>query len=177
MGNELYEYTIDKKSEGLYKLARLGMVLLYGLFGLAFFILCYTTRLIPVFAAAPLLIWILSLFTWRFVSIEYKYTVEAGMLNLIVVYGGKTQSKKASFHIKDAAAFVPLHEAMDEIKIFKAKKTYNFLSSMKHAKDPYAFMIVKDGVRTTALLEVPAPSKKAILYYASEGVREGKLLL
>ncbi len=177
MVNELYEYTIDKKSEGNYKLARLGMVFLYVLFGVAFFVACYVSGFVPVFALAPIFIWMLEFFTWRYVSIEYKYTVEAGILKLIVIYGGKTQKEKASFRIKEAAAFVPLHEALDEIKIFSSKKTYNFLSSMKSAKDPYAFMIIKDGVRTVAMIEAPEPSRKAILYYATDEVRAGKLVL
>ncbi len=175
MTNEIYEYTVRKKSEGNYKLARLGMVLFYVLFAGAFFAVCYVTRLIPVFAMCPVLLWILSLLTWRYVDIEYKYTVDAGMLRLYAVYGGKKAKEKAAFHIKDAAAFIPLHEALDEIQIFKAEKTYNFLSSVKSAKDPYGFMIVQNGVRTIALIEVPATSEKAIMYYATDSVRAGEL--
>lgn len=176
MVNEIYEYTVDKKSEGKYKLARFLMVALYVLFMLALFVVVYVTRLIPAYALAPMLLWILILFTWRYVSIEYKYTVDAGMLKLFIVYGGKKQKLKAEFHIKEAVAFFPISGNEDAVRNFDPKLTYNFLSSARSPKDAYAFLTEADGRRVAALIEAPPPSKKAVLYYAGDEVREEKYL-
>ena len=169
--NEAYEYTIDKKSEGVYRFLRLLMLLLYVAFIGGFFGVVYYIRIIPVFALAPIFLWILIYFTWRYVKIEYKYSVDAGYLSLMVIYGGKTKKTKATFHIKDATAFLPLSEAEEALKDFKPKKTYNFLSSHKNPSDAYAFMINSKGKRTLALIEAPKPSVKAILYYADASLK------
>ncbi len=176
MVNELYEYTVTKKSEGKYLLKRVGMVLFYILCTSVFFLICYITRLIPVFALCPLLLWMLEFFTWRYVSIEYKYTVEGGMLRLYTVYGGKTIKEQAKFHIKEAVGFIPLEDPGDRLADFGAKRTYDLRSSEKAPKDPYAFLIIGDGVKTAVLLEAPEPSKKAILYYAAEQVRNKNII-
>lgn len=176
MVNEIYEYTVDKKSEGGYKLSRFLMVTAYVIFMLALFVVVYVTRVIPAFALAPMFLWILILFTWRYVSIEYKYTVDAGVLKLFVIYGGKKQKLKAQFHIKEATAFFPLEGNEDALHRFKPAVTYNFLSSARSPKDAYAFLTEVDGIRTAALIEAPIPSKKAVLYYATDCVREEKYL-
>ncbi len=176
MGNEIYEYTVDKRSEGKYKLARFLMVAAYVLFMLALFVIVYVTRVIPAFALAPMLLWILVLLTWRYVSIEYKYTVEAGVMKLFVIYGGKKQKLKAEFHIKEAVAFFPLEGNEAALHKFAPVKTYNLLSSARSPKDAHAFLTEAGGRRTAVLIEAPAPSRKAILYYADDDVRSEKYL-
>lgn len=173
MINEVYEYTIDKKKEGGYKLARTLMVVFYFAFFIGLFALVLYTKLYPTFAIAPILLWILILATWRFVSIEYKYTVESGVITLITVYGSKTRRVKNSFKIKEFSSLLPLDAASGAIAEFNADITYNLLSSDKTPKDAYAVMTVKDGKRFVALIEAPTPSLKEILYYATEEVRKG----
>ncbi len=175
MVNELYEYTVTKKAEGKYLFLRIGMIIFYIFATAAFFTACYLTRIIPIFALCPLLLWILIFFTWRYVSIEYKYTVESGMLKLYTVYGGKKEQELAAFHIKEALGFISIEDSKEKLTGFNAKSTLNLLSSEKEPKDPYALLIIKDGVKTAALIECPEPSKKAILYYAQEDVRAGKI--
>ncbi len=172
---ETYSYTVDKKSEGKYKLARFLRVLFYALFLIAFFDVCYVTKLIPVFAVAPLLVWMLVFFTWRFVSIKYKYTVESGMLKLIVIYGGKKEKVKIILHIKEIKAFLPKESSYDAVKNFNPNKIYNLLSSQRTADEAYVLLTEFDGKRVEALIEAPAVSRKAILYYATDTVRNGEL--
>ena len=170
MVNEVYEYTVDKKREGCYGLARIFMIIFYLLFLVAFFVVAYLTA-IQIFALAPIFLWMLIFFTWRFVSIEYKYTVESGFLTLITVYGGKKQKIKARIHIKDATAFLPLEDAKAAIRDFSPGKTYNVLSSSKAPKDAFALFVNEGSGRVLVLLEAPPPSKKAILYYANSDVK------
>ena len=165
------EYTVKKKSEGKYKLSRIMMIAFYFLFVLAFFVAAYKSGFIQTFAMAPIFLWILIYFTWRYVSIEYKYTVEAGMLTTYIVYGEKKKKKTASYHIKEASAFLPLSEAGDAIKSFVPKKTVSMLVSKKKPMEPYAFMIEAGGERVLLLLEAPENPRKAIRYYLSDAVK------
>ena len=171
MFNEACEYTVSKKSEGGYRLHRLAMLLFYVVFIAAFFVTLYKIGIIQVFALAPLLLWILIFFTWRYVSVEYKYRVESGKLIFFNVYGSKTHKQKATFHLKAAEAFLPLEEAKTLIDEYKPQKTYSFLSSAKAPKDAYAFMIKDNGKRTLVLLEAPLSPRKEIVYYLSDAVK------
>ena len=173
MVNEVYEYTVDKKSEGKHRLARLGMIALYVTFLVGAFAVVMKTRLYPTFAIAPLLLWILILATWRYVSIEYKYTVASGMLELFTVYGGKKRKRMLSLRIKEIAWFLPLPDAADKIKEFAPTKRYDLRPSRTSVEDVYAVLAEVDGKRVLALIEAPKPSKKEILYYATEEVRKG----
>lgn len=174
MVNEVYEYTVDKKREGGYLLARCLMITLYLLFLVAFFVVAYLTA-IQIFALAPIFLWMLIFFTWRFVSIEYKYTVESGFLTLITVYGGKKSKVVARIHIKDASAFLPYSESCELLRSFSPNVTYNLLSSSKSPKEEAFALLTKVGNKNVlVLIEAPAPSVKAILYYANSDVKSSR---
>ena len=57
-------FSYQKKNEGTVKLKRSLMVLGYVLYLVVFFLACYLSKLIPVFALAPLTLWIIIFFTW-----------------------------------------------------------------------------------------------------------------
>ena len=172
MGNELYEYTVDKKPEGAYRLKRLLMIALYVAFFVGLFVVVMIIKIYPTFAIAPILTYILVLCTWRYVSIEYRYEVEHGELRLMTVYGGKKKKLNDTLIIKSASAILPYEKATDAIAAFSASVTYDLLSSHVSPKDPYAIMLERDRKRILVLLEMPEPSKKAVLYYATDAVRE-----
>ena len=92
--DELYspnctEYTYEKKPSGIMKLARVLLVIGYILFALLFFLFCYKTRLLPLFAVCPLFTWMLVFFTWRYVSFDVYYSFERAELEF-----GKVQLKR-----------------------------------------------------------------------------------
>ncbi len=173
MGNDIYEYTVTKKPEGRYLLARLGMVSLYILFVALFFAVCYASKFVMIFTACPLMLLALVVVTWRYVSVEYAYAVDHGQLKLYTVYGGKSKKLLAALPIKDAVGFISLAEDTDTLTVFGAERTYSLLSSQKEPKEPYALLLHIDGVKTAVLLEAPEPSRKALLYYIPRAVRAG----
>ena len=64
------EFSYDVKSEGRIKTLRTLAVIGYIAFVAAFFLVCYISRVIPVFALAPILTWILVFFTWGLVKFD-----------------------------------------------------------------------------------------------------------
>ena len=76
------EYTYGKRAEGRLKLLRVLTVLGYVIFLSLFFLFCYLTRIIPLFAIAPLVLWILVFFTWRYVSYDCYFEFTSGELTL-----------------------------------------------------------------------------------------------
>ena len=76
------EYVYDKKAEGNILVGRVLLVMLYVLFVVGFFLFCYISRIIPLFALCPFVTWVLVFFTWRLVSFDVYYTFEHGRLEV-----------------------------------------------------------------------------------------------
>ena len=74
------DYSYTKKKEGRLLFQAVLLVLLYVTFFVGFFLVCYLSRFVPLFAVAPLLLWILVYFTWRYVSYDIYVTFESGTL-------------------------------------------------------------------------------------------------
>jgi len=172
MENEIYNYTVDKKAEGSYRLKRILMITFYVAFFVGLFVAVLIIKIYPTFAVAPILTYILVLCTWRFVSIEYRYEVERGELRLYTVYGGKRKKQMGAFMIKTATSILPYEKANECIREFAPDTTYNLLSSQKSPSDPFALLLEKEGKRYLVLLEAPEISLKSILYYATDKQRE-----
>ncbi len=95
------EYTYEKKPEGKLKIYRSLLILGYVLFMVGFFTVCCVTKLIPIFAVSPFLLWIIIFFTWRYVSYDCYVEVEGGTLSLGTFINSKSGRKKTErFHLK-----------------------------------------------------------------------------
>ncbi len=159
-----YEFTVDKKNEGSYKRKRALMICAYVLYCLIFLILIIWTRFVPLGAIIPFTLYIIYLCTWRYVSIEYKYTVESGLFTLYTVYGARNKKKMCELRLKDACRILPVSEYADEIKAFGAKKVYDGRSS-KDVSDDYAILYLEDGAPAIAYVDAPEQSVKVFHYY------------
>ena len=67
------EYTYEKKAEGKMRILKYLLIVGYVLFVALYFLICYITRLIPLFALCPLITWIMVYFTWHYVSYDVYY--------------------------------------------------------------------------------------------------------
>ncbi len=88
------EYSYSVKSEGKIRLFRIAAILGYVAFVALFFTLCILTKLIPLFAVAPILTWMLVYFTWRYVSYDCYFVFESGRLELGRARNTKSGIKK-----------------------------------------------------------------------------------
>ena len=159
-----YDYTVDKKKCGSYRLKRTLMIAAYVLYCLAFLVAIIWTRIIPLGALIPLTLYIIYLCTWRFVSIEYKYTVESGLLTLYTVYGGKSKKKMCELRLKEAKAIVPVQSHAGKIADFEPKRIYDGRSSDDSA-DGYAILYYEGEVPAAIYVDAPEQSVKVLHYY------------
>ena len=141
-----YEYAAEQKSEGKWKLIRAIMLSAYVLFIVAFFLVLYTIRLIPLFAITPIIVWMLVFFTWKYTKPDYRYFIEKGMFTFYVYYGKKTKKKKTEFMISTS-----LEEKISE---FAPKSIYSAVASLK-ATDVYAAFYTD------------AQGKKCVIYFVA----------
>lgn len=159
-----YEFTVDKKSEGTYKLKRALMVCAYVLYCLIFFTIIYVTRIFPLGALIPMTLWIIIFFTWRYVSLEYKYTVESGVFTLYTVYGAKKQKKLCELRLRDAKRILPVSEFKDEIAAFSPSVIFDGRAS-KDVSDDYAILYYEDDKPAVIYVDAPEQSVKVFHYY------------
>ena len=159
-----YDFTVDKKAEGSYKLKRTLMICAYILYCLVFLIIIIWTRIVPLGAIIPFTLYIIYLCTWRYVSIEYRYTVESGLFTLYTVYGSRNKKKMCEIRLKDAKRILPVNEFADEIREFAPVKVYDGRSS-KDTSDDYAILFCENGRSAVAYVDAPEQSVKVFHYY------------
>lgn len=159
-----HSYTVEKKKEGAYRLKRSLMVSAYVAYCAVFFVIIYVTRIFTLGALIPMTLYIIYLLTWKYVSIEYKYTVESGMFSLYRIYGEKKQKKLCEFRIKDAKRVVPMKKFRKEIDAFSPCRVYDGRSSIESA-DSYAILFFEDGIPSAVYIDAPEQSVKVFYYY------------
>ena len=123
-----YEFVVAQKAEGRFLRRRILFVLMYMLYVATFLIVGIITRIgIPLVALVPVTTWILIFFTWRYVQVEYEYSM--------------TRKKIMEVHIKDAAAILPLSDPRTEVEVdrFAPEVVYNAVPSTK-AEDTYVML-------------------------------------
>ena len=70
-----YEYTVEQKSEGKFRLMRIGFMALYIIYPLIFMAVAFITQLFQLFALVVVTEWMLVFFTWKYAKPEYEYSV------------------------------------------------------------------------------------------------------
>lgn len=163
-----FEYTITKKAEGDYLMKRILMIAGYVVFGLVFFFGLFIMHLYQFIAFIVLVEWILVFFTWRYVSIEYRYETISGSIRFYTVYGGKKKKLLKEMRIKD---FTELRPYSDEIEQRDFDKIICCISSPKSAPDRYcAIYTDQSGKESIIHFEATQKTLKILKFYNSNTV-------
>ena len=138
----MYEFAVSQKREGRWIVARIGLIFLYIATGVAMLGMALVTRLFaPLFAFTPILIWLLVFITWRYVSVEYEYTLTSGTLTFAKIYGGRSRRRIFELSLRDAKRIAPLDNEQEAARAaaHRAELVFTGVSSMA-APDIY-FML------------------------------------
>lgn len=133
-----YEFVVNQRIEGKWRLARLGLILLYVAFVLGTFLAGITFKVLPPLALVPVFTWMLVFITWRYVSVEYEYSITSGELTFCKIYGRRSRRKVLTFSLKDAIRIAPLEDAEEAAKATKymPEREFSAISSLR-APDIY----------------------------------------
>lgn len=149
------EYTVLQKTEGKWRAFRILLVSAYILFALGYFLLCVIIRFYPLACFTPLFTWMVIFFTWRYVSVAYRYEIVSGDWIFTRVMSDRFYKKMFALKIKDAIRIAPYHDRTEQSRIeaYRAEKTLWAASSM-HSPDLY-FALFEDtkGKRTVLYFE------------------------
>lgn len=173
------EYVVEKKVEGQYKLQR--MLMLLGYLGVAVVILAIVFiinaltglggMIIPLIALAPMAAWMLYFFTWPLVSIEYSFTVDASVLTVEKVMGGKRKVVLFRQKVKEFSLIAPYDEQYGkEADEFAPDRRIEAVPSMDCYDLYFALHTDESGKKTVVFFQATAQSLKALKYYNSSAI-------
>ena len=169
--NNEFEYTVAKKSEGKYRLYRVLMIFGYILFGAGYFFGLALAHLYPIMAFTPLLIWILVFFTWRFVSIEYRYEAVSGGIRFYKVFGCKKKKLLIEKRIKEFSCIKPYDEdGKADIANEKFVVRHMCVRSEKDASDCFYAIYDTEGGKGIVIFEATQSALKILRFYNSNTV-------
>ena len=164
-----YEFVVAQKAEGRFLRRRILFVLMYMLYVATFLIVGIITRIgIPLVALVPVTTWILIFFTWRYVSVEYEYSMAGGMMTLSYVYGGKSRKKVAEIRIKDMTRIAPFDgDYIKEAEKYAPERTIDFTSDLQKDNVYFALYETADARRGILYFEVTEQALRVLRYYNS----------
>lgn len=165
-----FEYVVAEKPTPRLRRRRAGLIALYILFPLTALVVTATSSFGPLLAAMCTFLalgtWMLVFFTWRYVSVEFEYTVVSGRVTFCKIYGGRSRKKMLEFMIRDAELIAPLDDVgRTKIKDFAPEHSFSALSA-EDAEDGY-FMLFEDekNGRCVFYFEATSHMQKICRYY------------
>ena len=158
-----YEFAVKQRIEGKWILARIAMISLYALFVGAWLLLGFSFSLIvQLLALIPITTWILVFFTWRYVAVEYEYSITSGELTFSKIFGNRSRRTVLHIKLRDAVRIAPLDNAEESARAtaYTPEREFSAISSLR-APDIYYILFehaARDGKK-----------RRAILYFEATG--------
>jgi uncharacterized membrane protein YphA (DoxX/SURF4 family) len=164
-----YEYVASPQKQASYKLKRLLMILAYIAYVAVLLLIGFNTRLlIPMLALVPLSTWIIVWLTWRYVSVEYEYSLTGGVMTLNKIYGGRSRKRVAEIRIKDMTLIAPFDgEFIRRAEAYAPERTIDFTSDLQKDEVYFALYETEDKRRGILYFEVTEQSLRILRYYNS----------
>ncbi len=134
-----YEFAVKQRIEGKWRLARIGMLFFYVAFVGAWLTFGFTLSLfVPLLALIPISTWILVFFTWRYVSVEYEYSITGGELTFSKIFGGRSRRTVMTMKLRDAVRIAPLADEAEAARAtaYHPEREFSAISSL-YAPDIY----------------------------------------
>ena len=180
------EYAVNQKIKGKWLFAKIMLIVGYIVIVGGFFAVCCITNLIPVACFCPLIAWVLWFFTWKYVSVSYRYRIISGDMVFVKGYRNKFNTKMFTIKIKDCEVIAPYEaeipgstgfappkssdDAKKAIAHFSAEKTLWAASSFDSPDLYYALFTNEHGERCVLYFEVTNKAIKLLKYYNAKTV-------
>ena len=159
-----YEFAVDQKIEGRWLLARIALIAFYILVGAGLLLAGFGTRIfVPLLALTPVLIWILVFVTWRYVSVEYEYSITSGILTFAKIYGNRSRRVMLELDLRQASRIAPLdsEEHAAFAKAWHPEREYSAISSLR-APDIYFILFEHNNKKDKE-------KRRTIFYFEATG--------
>ena len=164
-----YEYTVEQKPEGKFKLMKFAFMLLYVIYPLILMAVVFIIQLFQLFALVIVTEWMLVYFTWKYVKPEYEYSVTSGRVTFSVIHGKRSRKEMVNFAIKNCLRIAPATERewIERLELYDPEVTYSALSSTSTPDKYYAAFETEDGKRAVFYFEATEKMLKLCRNYNS----------
>jgi len=137
-----YEFAVSQRKEGKWRLFRALLIAGYVLYALAILFIGMKYSIIaPLLAFIPLSLWVIVFITWRYVNVDYEYSITSGILTFTKIYGNRSRRKIFEMTLRDAVRIAPLEQEQEAARgtAYHPEREFVGVSSM-YAPDIY-FML------------------------------------
>ena len=159
-----YEYAVSEKKTVKLLLKKLCLLFIYFLFVVAWFIFGFVSKFFPLLALMPVTLWMLVFFTWRYVNVEYEYSMTSGDITFSKIYGNRQRKKVIEFKIKDCTLIAPFDKSEAKARDYSPEKVYYMLSDI-NAPSAYVALLEKDGKHIAVCFEATEKALKICRFY------------
>lgn len=160
-----YEFVVAQKHEGRTKLYRTLAIIGYILFFVAVAVALIAIHLPWMVAVLPIFEWMLIFFTWRYLSVEYEYSMTSGTVTFSYIYGGRSRKATLEMPIKDFQEIAPLDDAAyTRLEARQIGTEYRFISS-DSAPDMYYALFEENGELSVVLFEATQKALSILRFY------------
>ena len=162
-----YEYVISAKKKPCYRLARAMALVGYVLYVAVLFVVGFVTSILaPMLAIVPLTTWILVWFTWRYVSVEYEYSLTGGVMTVSKIYGGRTRKRIAEITVKDAVLIAPFEgDHIAEAERYAPERTVDITADLQRPNVYFVLYETAEKRRGILYFEATEKALRILNYY------------
>ena len=127
-----YEYTVEQKAEGKFRLMKIAFFALYILYPVIFMAILFIIQLFQLFALVVVTEWMLVYFTWKYTKPEYEYSVTSGRVTFSVIHGKRSRKEMLNFAIKDCLKIAPATDGdfLAMLEQYDPEVTYSAVSTV-----------------------------------------------
>lgn len=166
-GGVPYEYVVAEQRSPRLVLKKVGLILLYVIWGLGLLILGGVIKLIlPLLAFIPITLWMLIYFTWPLTQVAYEYSFFGGELRVSRILGERRRRELVSVKLRelDAVRFCDGGEA-DALARFSPQKVIFAASSQEAPRLAVAIWKNEREERTALYLELDDKALRILRCY------------
>lgn len=164
-----YEYTVEQKAEGNFRLMKIGFMTLYILYPLILMAVVFITQLYQIFALVAVTEWMLVYFTWKYTKPEYEYSVTSGRVTFSVIRGKRSRKEMLNFAIKDCLQIAPATDGewIAKLEAYDPEVVYSAVSTTSSPDKYYAAFETPEGKRAVFYFEATEKMLKLCRNYNS----------
>ena len=169
-GSNYAEFSITRKPDKTIRTWKLFLVLLYVVFAATYaFVFVVVVPIIYLLGILPILLMILSFFTWKLTKIEYTYIAYQGMLH-IYRYNGYNRAKEVfSARLSENGGVYPV--ADEDYTAYEKECTVKLDYSIGERTDDRYFAIFDvNGKKTAVYFTAATKLLAAMRYYGGKNV-------
>ena len=168
------ELTVEKKSEGIYKLRKVARVALIALWVIITLLLIFIVRGIFIFLGAVLLAtgtWFISYITLPMALTEYRYSILSGEMIFDQFSGGKNKKEEIlKIQVSQMSVIAPYHSEKQALADAQdIVNRYEYCSSMSEP-DLYFAIFEQDGKKSVVFFDATQKALKVMKFLNKDAI-------